>query len=215
VGHQRRVGPDRGQGGGLDLELQGGRQPDGPDHPQRVLAEPRVGVADGAQHPPVEVREAAEWIHERVWAAVAGGATPGDGVDGEVTAGEVGDDVLAELHPVRPAEVRVLVLGAEGGDLVDVGVAADRHRPEPVLVDRAVEERDEVFREGVGGEGPVGGLAAAQGVAQGPSHDVRGVAGRVQVVEDIDHRGGDEPREPLRGGVRSGHGAGQFRPRKR
>ena len=67
-------------------------------------------------------------------------APPRDGVDREVAAGEVGHDVLAELHAVRPPEVRVLVLGAEGGDLEHVVVATDGHGPEAVLVDRAVEQ---------------------------------------------------------------------------
>ena len=48
VGGEGRVLADRGEGRRIDRELQDGRQPDGADHPQRVLAEPRRGLADGA-----------------------------------------------------------------------------------------------------------------------------------------------------------------------
>ena len=109
---------DRGERRGLDREVERRRQPHGPDHPQGVLAKPRVRVA----HRPQDARgpgpPARRTGRRGRGQAAAGVAAPGDRVDREVAAGEIRADVVAELDAVRPPEVRVLVLGAEGRDLV-------------------------------------------------------------------------------------------------
>ena len=66
MGDERRVLADRGQRPGLDLELQRRGQPDRAHHPQRVLAEPGLGVAHGTQHPRIEVRQPVERIDQHV-----------------------------------------------------------------------------------------------------------------------------------------------------
>ena len=70
-------------------------------------------------------------------AAIAvGRRAPGHRVAREVATRQVELDGVAELDAMRPPEVGVVVVGAEGRDLVDLAVAAHRHRPEAVLVDR-------------------------------------------------------------------------------
>ncbi len=71
---------------------------------------------------------------------------PGHRVDREVAARQVELDRVAELDPVRAAEVGVVVVGPEGRDLEVLAVAPDRDRPEPVLVDGAREELDDLAR---------------------------------------------------------------------
>ena len=97
---------------------------------------------------------------------LAGGRTarigaPRHRVDREVAAGEVGLDRVPELDAVRAPEVGVVVVLAEGRDL-DVAVVGrpDRDRPEPVLVDRAREQRLDPVRAGVRREIPVERFAA-------------------------------------------------------
>ena len=155
-----QLGPclDPGQRGGFDPELEGRRQPDGPDHPERVLLEParrarrrRAGRArSDVEAPPYGSMSAA---------ASPGRAAPGHRVDREVAARQVDLDRVAELDPVRPPEVGVVVVGAEGRDLEGLAVAPDGDRPEPVLVDRAREELDDALGQCVRREVPVVGRA--------------------------------------------------------
>ncbi len=121
-------------------------------------------------------------------ASPAGWRAPGDRVDGEVATGEIGHHVGPELHAVRAPEVRVLVLGAERGHLEHVVAPADGHGPEPVLVDGAGEQLDELLGQGIGGQVPVRGLAAEQRVAERPANDVRRRVRRHGAVEELDHR---------------------------
>jgi hypothetical protein len=86
---------------------------------------------------------------------------------------------------VGSAEVGVLVLGAEGGDLEHLAIAPDGHGAEPVLVRGTREQRDQPVRAGVRGQVPVGRLAAQERVPERPPDDERGVAG---VDEAIDER---------------------------
>ena len=55
---------DGGQRGGLDREVERGRQPHGANHPERVLIEPFRGVADRAQGPSRQVGLAAVRVDE-------------------------------------------------------------------------------------------------------------------------------------------------------
>ena len=64
---QRASGPwarIAAQGARLDVQAQGGRESGAPQEPQRILVEPLVGVAHGAQHPRVEVLDAAQRIDQ-------------------------------------------------------------------------------------------------------------------------------------------------------
>ena len=107
-----------------------------------------------------------------------GCCAPGHRVDREVAPGEVELDRVAELDPVRPAEVGVVVVGAEGRDLDlgDVGVVgAHRDRAERVLVDGTREQRRASARAVRRWRGPSPWPAGRAGVAQRTAHDVRGM----------------------------------------
>ena len=128
--------PDRGERGGLDREVERRRQPDRPDHPQRVLAEPRRGVADRPERARREVGPAVVRVDEPRLAA--GFGTPRHRIDREVATRQVHLDRVAELDSMRPPVVGVVVVGSEGRDLdvADRSVTApDRDGPELVLVD--------------------------------------------------------------------------------
>ena len=86
---------------------------------------------------------------------------------------------------MRPPEVGVVVVAPEGRDLELIPVAADGDGPEPVLVDGPGEDLEEALGPGVGGQVPVGGRAAKRGVAQGAAHDVGGLVG---VPEGLEQR---------------------------
>ncbi len=66
VAHELGVGGDRREGGGVDPELERRGQTDRADHAERVLAEPRVGVAHRAEGVRREVRPTAERVDQRV-----------------------------------------------------------------------------------------------------------------------------------------------------
>ena len=118
---------------------------------------------------------------------------------------------VAELDPVRPPEVGVVVVGPEGRDLEDLAVVPDGDRPEPVLVDGVREERDDRLGQRVRGEVPVVRAPAEDDVAQRAADDVRGVAGRPERLEQVVDGAGDRVRD---GGRPAGR-ARQLRPRNR
>ena len=119
VARPARPVPDPGQRLRLQLESERRRQPDGADHPQGVLLEarrrsrrPRGGPVRRRRHrPPYGSTSAGRLSRAR--------GAPGHRVDGEVAAGEVELDRVAELDPVRSPEVGVVVVGPEGRDLED------------------------------------------------------------------------------------------------
>ena len=177
------LGPclDPGQRRRLHPELERGREPDGTDHPQRVLLESVARLADGSQDPGADVEDAAVRVHEG--RRLAGACAPGHRVDREVAPGEVELDRVAELDAVRSAEVGVVVVGPERRDLEDLAVAADGDRPEPVLVDGAREGLEELFRASARREVPVERLAAQHEVAQRTADEVRRVPGLPERAE--------------------------------
>ena len=102
---------------GSIVEPQGGRQPHGPDHAQRVLAEARLRVADRAQE-----AAAAGPRRRRTGppgrSAVVGRRPPqAMALTVKSRRARSATTSVAELHPVRPAEVGVVVLAAERRDL--------------------------------------------------------------------------------------------------
>ena len=207
-GRPARPVPDRGQRRRLHAEPERRRQPDGPDHPEGVLLEPRRRLADRAQDAGGDVGAAAVRVDER--RGIARSGAPGHRVDREVAARQVDLDRVAELDPVRSPEVGVVVVGPEGRDLEGLAVAADRDGPEPVLVDGPGEQLDEPLRTGVGGQVPVGRPAFEQDVAQRSTDDVCRVPGLPQRPEQIAHGRRDLVVE---GGRR--RRIGQLRPRNR
>ena len=175
VGDQLGRVPDPGQRLGFELEPERRRESDGADHAQRVLLEagrrsrrPRAG---GAPRRRIGRRTG----RSRPGRLARSGA-PGHRVDGEVAAREVELDRVAELDPVRSPEVGVVVVGPEGRDLEDLAVASDGDRPEPVLVDGAGKERDDLLGQCIGREVPVGRLSLEDDIAQRTTDDVGRVA---------------------------------------
>ena len=149
-------------------------------------------------------------------------AAPGDGVDGHVAAGQVELDRVGELDVMRPPEVGVVVVGAEGRDLdlADGRVAGpDGDRPERVLVDGVVEQRLGLLGPGGRGQVPVPRRHAQQRVAQRAADDPGGVAGRLERGQDVQDRrrdrGGHVRGSIGRGRRRRTAGLGQFFPRNR
>ncbi len=171
------------------------------------------GVADGPQGPSGEIDLATVRVDEP--RRLAGLGAPGHRVDREVAPRQVQLDGLAELDPMRPAEVGVVVVGAEGRDLdlADVGVlGSDRDRPELVLVDGAREQLERAFGQRGGREVPVVGRPALEAVAQRPTHHVGRVAGGPERAEQAVDGVRDRLLEFGRHVARSGR---QFRPRNR
>ena len=93
-------------------------------------------------------------VHQPGRIGRVGARAPRHRVAGQVAAGEVQLDRVAELDPMRAPEVGVVVVGAEGRDLVELAVVADRHRPEAVLVDRAGKQLEHRLRAARRRRGP-------------------------------------------------------------
>ena len=120
--------PDPGERRRLDLELEGRGEPDGADHPQRVLLEPRRRVADRAQDAGRAHRRGRR-TDRRARAARPGAAPQAIALTVKSRRARSSLDRVAELDPVRPPEVGVVVVGPEGRDL-EVAVAG-RAGPRP------------------------------------------------------------------------------------
>ncbi len=121
---------DPGQRRGLDPELERGCEPHRPDHPERILLEAHAGVADGPQEPPLDVGQTVVRVDQP--RRIARSCAPCHGIDREVAPGEVDLDRVAEFDPVRPPEIGVLVVRAEGRDLE---VGHRRAGPPPSRID--------------------------------------------------------------------------------
>jgi hypothetical protein len=109
---------------------------------------------------------------------------------------------------MRPSEIGVVMVAAEGRDLEHLAAMAHRDRPEPVLVDRPREQLDDPLGQRVRREVPVGRAPAEHHVAQGTSDDVGGVARGPEGLEQLAGGGRDRPLD-------GGRGLRQLRPRKR
>ena len=108
-------------GGTVERESQRGGEADRAERAQAVLAKARQRIAHRAEPPVLEIAHAAERI-----AQVVGERIPGDGIDGEVAAGEVALDLAEEGHRGGPAPVEVGAFAAEGGHFDVVGPGEHR-----------------------------------------------------------------------------------------
>ena len=210
-----------GQRRGLDPEPEGRGEPDGADHPQGVLLEPvRAGRRPRAgcrramsASPPYGSTSAVPRLSARRQ------PRPPQAIALTVKSRRARSTsiVVAELDPVRTAEVGVVVVGPERRDLEHVAVVADGDRPERVLVDGAGKELDRACSGSASSrQVPVGRSPAQQGVAQRSTHDVRRMPGRRAAHRGLPAgraRPGSRPRRrPAVDRVGLGR---QFRPRKR
>src|SRR6185436_6579439 len=163
-------------------------------------------VADGSQSSLAEVTNTGIRVDEG--GSLAGPRTPGHRVDRQVAPREVELDGVAELHPMRPSKIGVVVIASERRDLEDLAAVAHGDRPEPVLVERPREQLDDPLGQRVRREVPVGWAPAEQHVTQGSPDDVGGVARGPQRLEQLAGGGRDRL-------VDGGRGLRQLRPRKR
>ncbi len=203
---------DRGERGRLDREVERRREPDGADHAQRVLVEALGGIADRPQRPGGEIDLAAVRVDET--RRLAGLGAPGHRVDREVAPGKVQLDRIAELDPMRPAEVGVVVVGPKGRDrdVIELRTRAHGDGTELVLVERAWEQLERPFRQRRGREVPIEGGPTQQRVAHRSTHHVRGVPAGPQRAQEAVDGVWDRAFEFGRHVARSGR---QFRPRNR
>ena len=117
---------DPGQRRGLDRRTRGSPTagPPGPSgaHPPRTVA---LGIADRAQHAARRASASPSYGSTNA-RRLARPRAPGHRVDREVAPRQVELDRVAELDPVRPPEVGVVVVGPERRDVEDLAVAPDR-----------------------------------------------------------------------------------------
>ena len=202
--------PDRGERRRLDLEPERRREPDRAEHPQRVLRgtaapgrRPRAGSAAAG-------RRARRTGRPARWRSPSGRAPPGDRVDGEVAAREVGLEVVAELDPVRPPEVGVVVLGPERRDLEHRAGRAGR-RPSRTRFSYTAPGNSASIRPGSASVArSQSRRLAGRGARRAATRRRRTRHGRAAWRSSSTARtaAGTAPREPLDGGVRRGHRAG-------
>ena len=133
------------------LQVEPGDEAGRPQHPQRVVGEGDLGVERRAQPAGGQVGQPVERVDE-----LQLGQAEGHGVDGEVPAGQVGLDPVAEGH-LGLAGVGSVGLGPVGGDLVDLAAPAAADGAEPLAlgpdgVGPAGDDRLDVVGPGVGGE---------------------------------------------------------------
>ncbi len=133
-----------------------GHEAEEPEHPQRIVTEGDLGIEGTPQHLTDQIGQTAVRV-DHLGETVRCRRNPyRHRIDREVTAGQVGDDVVGERHH-RFARVVAVHLAAERRDLVDVPVADGADRPErlpgqiEIFGPRSHDLLD-LVRSGVGGE---------------------------------------------------------------
>ena len=161
-----------GRGGGrVQGEAQLGDEAHRTHHPQGVVVEGLLRSHGGAQHTGGQIGQTVEGIHQ-----VQRGDPHGHRVDGEVAAGEVTDQGVAEGH-LGLAAGGVVGLRAVGGDLhlhavshPAQGAELPAHVPDRAVAGPRAKDRLGVVRSGGGGEVQVGAGAAQHRVPHRPAH---------------------------------------------
>ena len=168
----------------VDLHLEQRREAHRTEHPQRVLAEALVRLADRSQDARLEVALAPEEVHQLPGRSVLAGA-PGHGVHREVAARQVLAERVGERDVIGTAMVGVAGLDPVGGDLDLVIARSDHHRAEAVGVERLREELLDLLRRRVGRDVPVLRIDAADRVAHAAADDIRRVPGLLERGHDL------------------------------
>ena len=181
---QRRAPADGLGGAGFDGKPQAGGEAEAPENPQGVLLEPFFRVPHRPQDVGGQVRPPAEGV----------GQLPpevdGDGVDGEIPAGQVLRQGTGKLHALRMAVVQVIAVPAEGGDLHAPPAArsdGDGAVLEPGGQGVGGEEGQYGLRLRAGGHIPIPGLPPQQGVPHRAAHAPRLMARALQAAQDLLH----------------------------
>ena len=177
---------DGGARGGLDLEIELGREAHRAQHPDRVFAHPDLGIADRADEPRLEVGDAAGVIDD-----VKGARIIEERVDREVAPKRV---FLGRAESVVVANQRIFGLGhvlgaaAEGGDLDIVLAEKDVDQAKaPPDKPRVAEQIAHLLRMRRGRDVEVLGPPPDHQVAHAAADQVGGVAGVDQPVEHLEH----------------------------
>ena len=195
AGDVRGAGQQRLPGVGLDREVEPGGELDRPDHPDRVLAEPDLGVADRADDAAVEVGHAVDEVDDPTGVEIV--EQP---VDGEVAPARVLLD-RAPLVVVGDQEVVALLglvalarVGPEGARLDDLRAEEHVGELEPAADDPAVAEHPaDLLRTSARRDVEVLGFAVEIQVADAAADQVGFVVGREQLANDLERVGVDVP----------------------
>ncbi len=172
----------------VDGEAQAGSQRHRPQHPNRILAEAHRGVADGADHFPLEVLKAAHPVDDR-----ESGDVVEESVDREVPAEGV---LFRRAEGVVAADERVaffrLGLPAESRHLDDLPAEAHVAEAEAAANDETVAKQ---FLDLLGMSGgpdvEVFGPAFQEKVAHSPPHEISHESVVLQTIKHLEGIGVD------------------------
>ena len=177
-----------GPGGApLNLAAKAGRKPQRPHHPQAVLLETLVRLTHAADQSGPDILRAAEGVVQ------IAPQIHGDGVHGEIPAGQILRQMGDKTHIVRPAAVGIGSLRAVGGDLVRL--ALRQHGDSAMLQSRLNDPLSgkaafRLLRAGGGADVPVVGRHPPQQIPHAAAHQVGFVARGVQRFKDVYRSGG-------------------------
>lgn len=163
----------------VDLEVQGGGEPDGAKHAKFVFAESVGGIADGAEGAGFQVGEAVDVIENAVFDGVVE-----ETVDGEIAALGVGAGIR-EFDGFRAATVEVLAIAAERRDFV-FGAALEDDDHAKLRADRngSREESRDLPRVRAGGNVNVVRGHSTNSVADASAGKVGDVPGLAEAADD-------------------------------
>src|SRR3989344_3482320 len=152
-------------------EAEFGDEANGAEHPQRVLIEALRGVTDGPHQLVLYVLLTIVRVYNLSFRVIEG-----DGVDGEVAAGEGLQEGSAELHLIRSAFVGGAGRGAIGRHFDDgeprvLGAGLHADRTVVILVKRVGKYGLDLLRSRVRGDVPILRLEADNQVADAPTDE--------------------------------------------
>ena len=106
----------------LNGKAQRGGKPQRPQNAQGILAEAAFRIAHAPQHSAADILPSAEGVVQR------SRRVHGHGVHRQVAAGQILPQTAGKGHGGGVAVVRIVPVGAEGGDLAGDAAAAHRYR---------------------------------------------------------------------------------------
>jgi len=160
------LAPERRERGRLDFEPQARGEANGAQQAQMVLAEARIGVANGADDAAVQILASADVIHHGAVQRVHQEA-----VDGEVAAQNVLAGIGFIIHAGGSAAIGIGVIAAEGGHFHGGRFAAYQHDAEMRADEIGIRKhRGDFLGPGAGGDVEILGGNSQQQVAHAAAH---------------------------------------------